>query len=136
MRRYLITLVDDPTLAAQAHAAILALPGVVGVEEVPEYTIGVDHGAGPDWSALVRFAREGGVLRIVDDLPPYTPPPAGTLLSPDDAAIARAHRVPLRVYRGSAQNRVSGYPAGWIVVAPEDVPGPPYTVADEDDGAP
>ena len=33
-RRYLTTLVDDPTLAAQAHAAILALPGVVGVEEV------------------------------------------------------------------------------------------------------
>lgn len=31
MPRYLITLPDDPTLAAQAHAAILAVPGVVGV---------------------------------------------------------------------------------------------------------
>jgi len=33
MSRFIVTLPDDPALAAQAHAAILAVPGVVGVEE-------------------------------------------------------------------------------------------------------
>jgi len=41
MSRFIVTITtDDPTLAAQAHAAILAVPGVVGVEEAPRYHFG------------------------------------------------------------------------------------------------
>lgn len=38
MKRYIVTIADtDPTLAAQAHAAIVAVPGVVCVVAVPGY---------------------------------------------------------------------------------------------------
>lgn len=46
MSRFIVTIADtDPTLAAQAHAAIVAVPGVVGVEE---------HG--------VRSVRDGEIV--------------------------------------------------------------------------
>ena len=39
MSRYIVTLPDDPTLATQAHAAIVAVPGVVCVVAVPGFAM-------------------------------------------------------------------------------------------------
>ena len=147
MPRYLITLTPDPTLAAQAHAAILALPGVVGVEEWDDDEPAVFSPESENERAA-RIAldgdrpshrRTGSVTLHIDALPAnrrdcwrfWTPPKRvrEAMRIVFDGADWYVVGVDYDVARGEVRLALLEDLAG-------DDEGPPYPVADEDDGAP
>lgn len=147
-RRILVTLPDDPTLAAQAHAAIVAVPGVVCVVAVPGYAedavLDAVHeaevGAGParrDYGAHAGLGlTTGRALDMLDRLGVRCAEPAHGAYTigidhgnePDRSAVV-CWQAPLRAMtwlRGEVES-------GRVVLPPSS---PTYTVGDEEDGEP
>lgn len=132
MKRYIVTIADDdPTLAAQAHAAILAVVGVVSVVDVGPVAVSVSSGAGAWREAMAalpsRWAAE------------YQQAPHPRSDVGDTVLVmrnGREERAVLETFSdGGAEVRFDSDGRGrWV--HRWTVPAASYTVTDEDDGAP
>lgn len=136
-RRFIVTIRgDDPTLAAQAHAAILAVPGVVCVVDTEAGFAMLPERSVPWLREMVEAPPERWAAQYQQD--PYPGPNVG-----DTVLVTRGGREERAVIEaftdGGAEVRFDSDGRGrWVhrwTRVPAVVP-PTYTAADEEDGEP